>query len=102
MQILFSKGGVTMSNQNKNQNTENLSEILQIRRDKLTALQEAGQDPFLVTTSDRDIMSSEVVERFEEEKRDMKTNDEVRASKEYVDAFARYMISENDKELRTE
>lgn len=41
-----------------------------------------------------------VVERFEEEKRDMKTNDEVRASKEYVDAFARYIISENDKECR--
>ena len=53
-------------NQNKNQNTENLSEILQIRRDKLTALQEAGQDPFLVTTSERDIMSNEVIERFEE------------------------------------
>ena len=53
-------------NQNKNQNQENLSEILQIRRDKLTALQEAGQDPFLVTTSDRDIMSNEVIERFEE------------------------------------
>jgi HK97 family phage major capsid protein len=41
-----------------------------------------------------------VVERFEEEKRNMKTNDEVRASKEYVDAFARYIISENDKECR--
>ena len=41
-----------------------------------------------------------VVERFEEEKRDMKTNDEVRASKEYIDAFARYIISENDKECR--
>lgn len=41
-----------------------------------------------------------VVGKFAEEKRDMKTNDEVRASKEYVDAFARYIISENDKECR--
>lgn len=41
-----------------------------------------------------------VVERFAEEKRDMKTNDEVRASKEYVDAFARYIISEDDRECR--
>jgi HK97 family phage major capsid protein len=41
-----------------------------------------------------------VVESFKEEKRDMKTNDEVRASKEYVDAFARYIISEDDKECR--
>jgi HK97 family phage major capsid protein len=41
-----------------------------------------------------------VVGKFAEEKRDMKTNDEVRASKEYVDAFARYMVSEDDKECR--
>lgn len=41
-----------------------------------------------------------VVERFEEEKRDMKTNEEIRASKEYTDAFARYIISEDDKECR--
>lgn len=41
-----------------------------------------------------------VVEAFKEEKRDMKTNDEIRASKEYVDAFARYLISEDDKECR--
>ena len=29
------------------------------------------------------------------------TNTEVRASKEYVDAFARYLISENDAEVRS-
>ena len=42
-----------------------------------------------------------VVEKVEEEKREMKTNAEVRASKEYVDAFARYLISENDTEVRS-
>ena len=41
-----------------------------------------------------------IVEKIEEEKREMKTNDEIRASKEYVDAFARYLISENDSEVR--
>ena len=41
-----------------------------------------------------------VVQDFKEEKREMKTNDEIRASKEYVDAFARYLISEDDKECR--
>lgn len=41
-----------------------------------------------------------VVEAFKEEKREMKTNEEIRASKEYIDAFARYMISEDDKECR--
>ena len=42
-----------------------------------------------------------VVEKVEEEKREMKTNAEVRASKEYVDAFARYLVSENDAEVRS-
>ena len=43
-----------------------------------------------------------VVTEFKEEKREMaKTNDEIRASKEYVDAFARYLISEDDKECRS-
>ena len=43
----------------------------------------------------------EVVKKIEEEKKDMRTNDEVRASKEYVDAFARYLVSENDAECRS-
>lgn len=41
-----------------------------------------------------------VVQEFKEEKREMKTNEEIRASKEYVDAFARYLINEDDKECR--
>ena len=41
-----------------------------------------------------------VVTEFKEEKREMKTNEEIRASKEYVDAFARYLINEDDKECR--
>lgn len=50
----------------ENQNTKSeLSEVLQVRRDKLQALQESGQDPFLVTTSDRDTMSDEIVSDFE-------------------------------------
>lgn len=43
----------------------------------------------------------EVVKTIVEEKRDMKTNEEIRASKEYVDAFARYIVSENDSEVRS-
>ena len=42
-----------------------------------------------------------VVEKVEEEKREIMTNAEVRASKEYVDAFARYIVSENDAEVRS-
>ena len=42
-----------------------------------------------------------VVEKIEEEKREVMTNAEVRASKEYIDAFARYLVSENDTEVRS-
>lgn len=41
-----------------------------------------------------------IVQDFKEEKREMKTNEEIRASKEYVDAFARYLINEDDRECR--
>ena len=43
----------------------------------------------------------EVVQKIEEEKREMKTNEEIRASKEYTEAFARYLVSENDAEVRS-
>jgi len=39
-----------------------------------------------------------VIEKMEEPK--AMTNEEIRSSKEYVDAFARYLVSENDKECR--
>ena len=45
--------------------------------------------------------AGEVVIEFKEEKREMKTNEEIRASKEYIDAFAKYLISEDDRECRS-
>lgn len=39
-----------------------------------------------------------VVAKMEEKK--VMTNEEIRASKEYIDAFARYLINEDDKECR--
>ncbi len=48
------------------ESTEDLSEILQIRRDKLTALQEEGKNPFLITKCEKDISSAEILSRFEE------------------------------------
>ena len=36
----------------QNQNQQDLREILQIRRDKLAALQEAGMNPFEITRYD--------------------------------------------------
>lgn len=47
------------------------------------------------------VQANVVMEKVTEEKRTVKTNEEVRASKEYVDAYARYLISENDSEVRS-
>ena len=44
---------------------QDLSELLQIRRDKLTALQQEGRDPFQITKYDRSHFSAEVLEHFE-------------------------------------
>ena len=44
---------------------QDLSELLQIRRDTLTALQQEGRDPFQITKYDRSHFSAEVLEHFE-------------------------------------
>lgn len=44
---------------------QDLSELLQIRRDKLTALQQEGSDPFEVTVSRRDTLAQEIRDNFE-------------------------------------
>lgn len=41
-----------------------------------------------------------VMKEFKEERKEMKTNEEIRASKEYIDAFARYLVNEDDSECR--
>ena len=48
------------------QEEPSLSELLQIRRDKLAALREQGQDPFVITKFDVTYHSAEVKDRFEE------------------------------------
>ncbi|MDP4120249.1 MAG: lysine--tRNA ligase [Bacillota bacterium] len=52
--------------QNNEPIEQDLSELLQIRRDKLTALKNMGKDPYEITTCDRDILSNEIISRFEE------------------------------------
>ena len=46
--------------------TEELNHILQARRDKLSALQEAGKDPFLVTRYDVTHHSSDISDNYDE------------------------------------
>lgn len=54
-----------MSEKNQSQNTENLGELLKIRREKLAALQEAGKNPFEITKYDVTHHSSDVKENFD-------------------------------------
>ena len=50
----------------KETNEQQVSELLQIRRDKLTELQEAGRDPFRETRFDRDATSTGIKGAFED------------------------------------
>ena len=45
---------------------QNLNELLQIRRDKLTELQEAGRDPFVITKYDVTHHSSDIRDNYDE------------------------------------
>ncbi len=61
-----------MSEQNTNQAPElELSEILQIRRDKLKELQDAGRDPFEITKYDRTHTSGDIKNDYTEEEREI-------------------------------
>ncbi len=48
------------------QNAQPLSELLQIRRDKLSALQAAGENPYAITRFARDHMAQEIRDHFDE------------------------------------
>ncbi len=51
--------------ENNNANVQELSEILQVRRDKLSAMKEAGTDPFVKTKYDVDAHSMQIKGDFE-------------------------------------
>ena len=56
-----------MADETRNEAPEqSLSEILQVRRDKLSALQEGGRDPFQVTKYSRSVWSKELLEHYED------------------------------------
>ncbi len=55
------------NNQNNNQNKEpTLSEVLKVRRDKLAALCESGEDPFVKTKYDVTAYSKDIKENYEQ------------------------------------
>ena len=50
--------------QNKPQTQQDLNQLLKVRREKLAALQEAGNDPFEITKYDQTHHSDEVKELY--------------------------------------
>ena len=56
-----------MAEQNQNnQNQQDTSALLQVRREKLAALQEAGKDPFQITSYDQTHHAAEVKKLYSE------------------------------------
>ena len=59
-----------LENQNTQANVEptaeELSEVLRVRREKLTALQQAGNDPFAQTRFDRTVYAQQIAEQFDQ------------------------------------
>ena len=50
----------------KNTQQQDVNQLLQVRREKLTALQEAGKDPFQITKYDVTHHSQEIRDHYDE------------------------------------
>ena len=72
--------------ENTEQTQEQLSALLQVRRDKLTELQNDGRDPFKITKFERTHTSAQLKENYTEEDRELKKrgSDEVQIIKAQV------------------
>ena len=62
--LMFKKRGMTKMEQKPQQS--NTSDVIKVRYEKLDALKEAGRDPFVITTSARDILTQTIKNNFEE------------------------------------
>ena len=66
--------------QENNNIQQNSSSELQVRRDKLAALQESGNNPFVITKYDLTHTSTEAVKLFEEKEATLKEGEEIKVS----------------------
>ena len=55
-----------MANNNQNTQQQDINQLLKVRREKLTTLQESGKDPFVITKFDQTHHSLEVKSLYEE------------------------------------
>lgn len=81
--------------ENTEQTQEQLSALLQVRRDKLTELQNNGRDPFKITKFERTHTSAQLKENYTEEDRELKKrgSDEVQIIKAQVSQFDGQTVS---------
>ena len=75
--------------ENNQNNTQELSELLQVRRDKLTELQNEGRDPFKITKFDKTHTSSDIKDNYTEEERQItkRGSDEVETIKAHISSL---------------
>ena len=81
--------------ENTEQTQEQLSALLQVRRDKLTELQNDGRDPFKITKFERTHTSAQLKENYTEEDRELKKrgSDEVQIIKAQISQFDGQTVS---------
>ena len=53
-------------NNRQNEQVQDIGQLMKVRREKLAELQEMGEDPFEVTTYDRNAYTEDIIEKFEE------------------------------------
>ena len=81
--------------ENTEQTQEQLSDLLQVRRDKLTDLQNEGRDPFKITKFNRTHTSNHIKENYTEEDRELKKrgSDEVQIIKAKISPLDGQQVS---------
>ena len=75
--------------------TQQLSDLLQVRRDKLTELQNENRDPFQITKFERSHTSGQLKENYTEEERELtkRGSDEVQIIKAKISPFDGQVVS---------
>lgn len=81
--------------ENTEQNEQQLSALLQVRRDKLSELQNEGRDPFKITKFNRTHTSSQIKDNYTEEERELKKrgSDEVQIIKAHISELDGQIVS---------
>ncbi len=90
-----------MANENNNATPEqDINQLLKIRREKLTALQEAGRDPFKITKYNQTHHTDECVKLYEEHEAKLLAGRSIPSTEGLDEAAAREVINNDYNERR--